>query len=293
MAFGIADFANIALGAFGLVQGRKAYGEAARVAEEALDLAREEAGYKRELLDLEKASVADVQRTRGQLSELARATLGTIHEESYGRALGLYDAILQGKMPEQLAAFQPQFNEIDFAMNEELRGVDLAARKAQRMVSDSVPEGGARTRLLASIAMNAQDKKAQTIGLAKQKRRDLNIQLQNQYFQEAMTFGKAQPEGYTKAASILSALPTVSYGAASNLVRGLGPEGGTQLPAAMQAMETQAQSGAALSRILGNIAEREHKAREPEITPISKDVVPSSQLLAPSTYKGRNLWGVQ
>lgn len=107
----------------------------------------------------------------GMVAGLARYFLGG------GRARAL-----------KLPLFREQFNEVDYQLQEQLRSVQQQARQQMQSVYDHVPPGGRRTRLLAEIARNAQDQKGKATREATTRKRELDIQLTNEYMRWAVGY---------------------------------------------------------------------------------------------------------
>ncbi|MFA5132933.1 MAG: hypothetical protein WC444_06430 [Candidatus Paceibacterota bacterium] len=134
--------------------------------------------------------------------------------ESWGRTAGLFRAILQGAEPEALDVFKSQFDEIEYATQAKLRDIDAQAETARRMIADKVPTGGLKMRMLADVAMKAQDEKAAATAKSREDRKTLNLTLKNEYMGKALEFGKTQPTnlntGYQSASGILQGYPTTA-----------------------------------------------------------------------------------
>jgi hypothetical protein len=181
----IGDLANIVVGGFGLVQGEKEKSEARDVAKKASKT--QEALMKRNLSYSDEV-----------LEPLFRYFVGG------GRAIDL-----------DLPGFSEQFDEIDTATANQLRALSASSQEAQQMVADNMT-GGAKLRALANIARIAQDNKQKIISEAAQKRRDLDINLTNQWAQEAARYRPGVSPG------------TVYQGEQRNIESALGAYGNTQ-----------------------------------------------------------------
>lgn len=85
-----------------------------------------------------------------------------------------------------IPGFQDQFGEIDFALQEQERLIDDQSKDAQQMIADNIPPGGAKLRALANLAIKTQDAKGKAVRESQSRKRDLDVQLTNQYTQAAM-----------------------------------------------------------------------------------------------------------
>jgi hypothetical protein len=108
--------------------------------------------------------------------------------EQRGRVAGIDNYFMGGGRAQGLAVpgFQEQFSEIDFAVQEQLRNLEREAGKSRQMISDTLPAGGAKLRALADLAMRTQEEKSKVVKEAQTRKRDLDVQLTNQYLQAAM-----------------------------------------------------------------------------------------------------------
>ena len=82
--------------------------------------------------------------------------------------------------------FRDQFSEIDYALQEQQRRIGAQARSAQQMISENIPPGGAKLRALAELSMKTQDEKGKAVRESQSRKRDLDVNLTNQYTQQAM-----------------------------------------------------------------------------------------------------------
>jgi hypothetical protein len=105
-----------------------------------------------------------------------------------GMVAGLDEYFLGGGKASGLSApgFQSQFGEVDYAVQEQLRQIDGQTNKAKQMISDNIPNGGAKLRALADLAIQSEDARGKVVREAQSKKRDLDVQLTNQYLQQAM-----------------------------------------------------------------------------------------------------------
>ena len=85
-----------------------------------------------------------------------------------------------------IPGFQDQFASLDFAEQEQLRTIDEQSAKARQMIADNIPSSGAKLRALADLAMQTQDAHSKVVRETQTKKRDMDIQLTNQYLQNAM-----------------------------------------------------------------------------------------------------------
>lgn len=124
--------------------------------------------------------------------------------EQRGRVAGIDEYFLGGGRASQLniPGMQDQFAEVDFAVQEQLRNIDSQAQKSRQMISDNIPQGGAKLRALADLAMKTQEERGKVIREAQTRKRDLDTELTNQYLQQAMN----RPVGMTSDAKMYSAL---------------------------------------------------------------------------------------
>jgi len=87
-----------------------------------------------------------------------------------------------------IPGFRDQFSEIDYALQEQQRRIDAQGRSAQQMIAENIPPGGAKLRALADLAIKTQDEKGRAVRESQSRKRDLDVQLTNQYTQQAMGF---------------------------------------------------------------------------------------------------------
>jgi len=101
----------------------------------------------------------------------------------------LYKHFLGGGRAEDLnvPGFSEQFQEIDYATANQLRQLSGSSKESQRIIADTMT-GGAKLRALAEVARTTADNKARITGEAAQKRRDLDIQLTNEWTKKAAEY---------------------------------------------------------------------------------------------------------
>ena len=83
--------------------------------------------------------------------------------------------------------FSEQFQEIDYATANQLRQLSGSSKESQRIIADTMT-GGAKLRALAEVARTTADNKARITGEAAQKRRDLDVQLTNEWTRKAADY---------------------------------------------------------------------------------------------------------
>ena len=162
-----------------------------------------------------QAQMAGVAENQALVKEIASKNLAAVEgmtdDESYRRTAGIYRALLEGKEPYELEPFRSQFEEIESATQAKLRDIDVGSEAARRQIASTIPQGGMKLRMLADVAMKAQDLKATEIKGARDAIRNKNMELKDTYMKEALTFGKGQPEqlskGYQTTGAILGQYP--------------------------------------------------------------------------------------
>jgi len=134
------------------------------------------------------------------------------------RTRGLMEYFLGGGKASQLKVpgFSDQFARLDYVAQEQARAVDNEARKTQQLIADSVPDGGAKLRMLAELAQKTQEQKGQIMRETAQRKRDLDVELTNQYLKAATAY-KAGP-GY----DVQYANAAQQYGEYGKAAAGLG-----------------------------------------------------------------------
>ena len=105
-----------------------------------------------------------------------------------GLVAGLDEYFLGGGKASRLnvPGFQQQFGQLDTAAQEQIRQLDSQAEKSRRMIADNIPDGGAKLRALADLSMRVQDERGKIVRETQAKKSDLDVQLTNQYLQQAM-----------------------------------------------------------------------------------------------------------
>jgi len=228
-----------------------------------------------------RAESADVAQTRDMLKQLAYKNLETVEgmtdDESFRRAAGIYRAVLSGREPAELAPFRSQFDEIETATQTKLRDIDAAANSERMRLSDTVPHGGARLRMLADISLRAQDEKAKAIGAARDTIRTKNMELKDKYMSEALLFGKTQPQQFmasiSASANILQGLPTT------------GPSGSEQLRSADTGYTAAASTLGSLFEQKGAVdAAKPREAEYTQPTPMPPVAPSATKYIDPSQY---------
>ena len=139
------------------------------------------------------------------------------------RVAGIDEYFLGGGKAQALniPGMQDQFAEVDFAVQEQLRNVDAQANKSRQMIADNIPEGGAKLRALADLAMQTQEARGKVVREAQSTKRDLDTQLTNQYLQAAM----GRNVGVSSDAKMYSTLQ--DYGSRQKDIAALGSTFGT------------------------------------------------------------------
>lgn len=101
----------------------------------------------------------------------------------------LYKHFLGGGRARDLnvPGFSEQFQEIDYATANQLRQLSTQSKEARRVIADNMM-GGAKIRALAEVARTTADNKARITGEAAQKRRDLDVQLTNEWTKKAADY---------------------------------------------------------------------------------------------------------
>lgn len=169
-------------------------------------------------LELSQQQASNVQVNQAAIQELARSiqttTEGMTDQEAWGRAAGIYNALLRGESPMALDVFKSQFDEIEYAAQAKLRETDAQAETARRQIASSVPAGGLKLRMLAEIATKAQDQKAVITNAARDEIKNKNLELRNTYLTKALSFGEKQGtekiQGYQTASGVLQGYPTTA-----------------------------------------------------------------------------------
>jgi hypothetical protein len=187
-----------------------------------------------EQVDRSNTQAGNVALNQAQIVELsnkiAAATASTTDPEAWGRTAGLFRAILAGEQPQNLDFFRSQFEEIDYAAQAKLRSTDAEAEAARRKIASTVPTGGLKLRMLADIAMKAQDQKATITNEARDAIRNKNLELKNEYMTKALTFGGAQnaaiTSGYEKASGVLQGYPTTGAASPDTVLKVSGAQAG-------------------------------------------------------------------
>ena len=137
------------------------------------------------------ASIYGAQSQAKALNQMVGQGRGTMAMQE-----GLAQYFLGGGKASQLdiPGFQDQFGEIDYALQEQNRLIDSQSRSAQDMIAQNIPPGGAKLRALADLAIKTQDAKGKATRESQSRKRDLDVQLTNQYTQAAMNrnFGPSQ-----------------------------------------------------------------------------------------------------
>jgi len=217
MDFSLGDFANIITGAAGVYSSYKS---------------NETVNKQIEKSDTQASNVALNQAQIVELSnKIASATESTTDPESWGRTAGIFRAILAGQEPVTLDVFRSQFEEINYTAQAKLRATDATAEAARRKISSTVPTGGLKLRMLADIAMKAQDEKAAITNEARDAIRTKNLELKNEYMTKALEFGKSQTaaitSGYEKAGGVLQGYPTSGAASPDTVLKVSGVQAGT------------------------------------------------------------------
>lgn len=188
-------------------------------------------GYseRQKALKTSEAQVASTAATQDMLRQLAYKNLAAVESmtdnEAYRETARLFRAILSGEEPQNIGAFRSQFDEIEYATAAQLKDIEASAENERRKIVDQVaaggPSGGMKLRMLADVSLKQQDKKAAVMAEARNKIRQTNIELKNQYLTKALEFGKAQPEnlvkGYQVSGAILTGQPTTTGETAAQL----------------------------------------------------------------------------
>jgi len=291
----IKTFADVAIGAYGLYENRKALKDAERLEQEAIAQGASRIELSKDLYNLELAKTREQLATRRDLKEIARRNLqlaeSMYDDESARRVTGLMRALLEGAEPKELNVFQPYFRQVDESLMEELRGIDSDYRKAKEQIALNTPPGGVRTRLLAELTTKAMDLKGKAQREALQRKEKLNLSLKNEWLNKAMAFGEMQPSklasARTSVGSLLAGSPLPDYAGARSSLSGVGPTSSELLADAISKRKDAESSIKGISGLLHDVWGTEQKTNkdEPIINVIlgssSNEPIKSTELIEP------------
>ena len=117
--------------------------------------------------------------------------MNTLLQRGEGQAAqvaGLDQYFLGGGRASKLdvPGFSDQFAEIDYNVQEQIRNIDSQAEKSRQMIADNIPSGGAKLRALADLSVQVQDARGKAVRESQTRKRELDIQLTNEYMKGAM-----------------------------------------------------------------------------------------------------------
>ena len=241
-----------------------------------------------ELIDYGKAASGQSQQALNEqmkyAQQMATAANQWTDPEALGRTMGIFRAILSGQEPMELGPFRSQFEEIEYATQAKLRDIDREANDARFRISDTIPDSGMKMRMLADIAMKTQDLKAGAIKEGRDKIRDTNMQLRNEYMGKALEFGKAQPEQFR---SMLGGAGNILTGQANQ-----GVSGNAALVSATNLTNKASEQGSTIGEQIGKLVNQVGtKVTQPQVTTTStNDYEPSESRFLGAQYNSDTQW---
>ena len=224
-------------------------------------------GLQQEAIRRAQQISAEQVRLAGEALELEQAEKSpnqALLREMGGYAYGLAKTAPEAALAETREQFKNLVREdlstIDRATELELRQVDQDARTAAQQLADAVPRSDGRyARMLADIAMEAQDKKQAVVAKATQAKVSRETEIRNQYLANAVAYAQNIPTQRAQlvgtGVQALSAQPYTNYLGYSGAVGGAYAPISDVLRTATEERLGLLQNQAALQSALGGFTE--------------------------------------